>query len=126
MVFPVKVLDTSFLVAFYLSGHNDHKRAIELAKLHAEEAQLLPEVILFETLTVLNYKIGLQATYAAYQEMLGNRAVTLVNLSPVEKLDLLDLFFLQKNKLSVADCSVIYLARKHKAGVLSFDRGVQP
>ncbi len=116
------VLDTSFLVSFYLSEDINHRKALKLAEENAQEMMLLSEIILFETLTVLNYKAGIARAREAHDELLGNKSIRFFNLSEIEKNEILELFFAQENsKLSYADISVIYMAKRGKAKILTFD-----
>ena len=122
MVSPVIVLDTSFLVSFYLSEDVNHEKALELAEQNAKETMLLSDVILFEMLTVLNYKAGIARAREAHDELLGNRSIRFFYLSEIEKDEILGLFFAQgKSRLSYADVSVAYMAKRGKAKVLTFD-----
>ena len=124
MVFLVIVLDSSFLIAFYLAQDSQHKNALKLAEQNIEETALLSETILFETLTVLNYKAGIELAKEAYQELMANKYVRFFHFTELEKDEILNEFFNQKSKLSFADVSVIYLARKSKSKVLAFDDGI--
>lgn len=116
------VLDTSFLVSFYLSEDTNHENALKLAEQNAEETMLLSDVILFEVLTVLNYKAGISRAKEAYDELLGNKYVQFFRFTEIEKNDILAQFFAQeKSKISFADASVVYLAKRGKTKVLAFD-----
>lgn len=121
-MFHVIVLDTSFLVSFYLSQDANHENALKLAEQNAEETMLLSDVVLFETLTILNYRAGIARAKEAYDELLGNKYIRFFHFSEMEKNETLALFFAQeKGKLSFADASVVYLAKKGKSKVLAFD-----
>lgn len=124
MVFHVKVLDTSYLVSFYLSQDSNHDNALKLAEQNKEETMLLSEVILFETLTVLNYRAGTELAKEAHNELLGNKYIKFFHFTETEKTEILEKFFDQKSKLSFADVSVIYLADKSKLKVMAFDDGI--
>lgn len=120
-MFLVIVLDTSFLVSFYLTQDIKHKAALKLAEENESETMLLSEVILFETLTVLNYKGGLKLAKEAYDELLSNKQIKFFHFTELEKEEITELFFKQNAKLSFADVSVIYLATKSKLKTLTFD-----
>lgn len=120
-MFRVIVLDSSFLVSFYLTQDENHENALKLAEKNNSETMLLSEVILFETLTVLNYKGGLQLAKEAFDELMANKQIRFFHFTELEKDEILDLFFKQNIKLSHADVSVVYLARKSRSKVLAFD-----
>jgi len=120
----VIVLDTSFLVSFYLTQDVNHEAALKLAEENESETMLLSEVILFETLTVLNYKGGLQLAKEAYDELMANKQIRFFHFTELEKEEITELFFKQTVKLSFADVSVIYLARKSKLKALAFDNTI--
>lgn len=122
----MKVIDSSFLVAFYIPSDQFHARASTLAKEVANESLLLSDLILFETLTVLNYRLGPKEAKRAYEEITNNSNIVVTNFSDTEKREILAVFFSQiGRKLSVQDCSVIYQARKHNIEPLTFDGGIK-
>lgn len=125
-VFLVIVLDTSFLISFYLTSDPNHKKALESAEANKNEIALLSEIILFETLTVLNYKAGFELTKESYNELMSNKQIRFFYFTDQEKDEILQQFFDSNKlkKLSFADVSVIYLAKKSKSEVLAFDEGI--
>jgi len=123
----VIVLDTSFLVSFFLSSDVNHEKALNFAKKYKDEEILLTDIILYETLTVLNYKKDIDFCKEIYGELTSNRQIRLFSFSDAEISDILNLFFEQKklkSKLSIQDISVIYLTNKTKSDLLCFDVGV--
>ena len=123
-MFHVIVLDTSFLVSFYLTHDVNHEPALKLAEENNPETMLLSEVILFETLTVLNYKGDLQLANEAYSELMANKQIRFFHFTELEKDEITELFFKQNVKLSFPDVSVVYLAKKSKSKVLAFDEKI--
>lgn len=120
----MKVLDTSFLVSLYLATDENHSKAVALAKENSFESLLISDVIFFEFLTVLNYRAGIIEARKAHDELLNNKFLTLVHFSENEKAEILNLFFSRK-KLSIADCSVLYLVKRHNIEALCFDEGIK-
>ena len=121
MVFPVMILDTSFLVSFFRQHDENHKKAVEIASKNDKEEKLLPELIYFETLTVINYKEGIAAAKEVNEYLVANQHIRLYAFSDEEKQEMLAEFFAQEKQLSVEDASVVYLARKTGSKTLSFD-----
>ena len=124
MVFRVKILDSSFLISFYLTEDTNHENALKLAEENKNETMLLCDVILFETLTILNYKKNINFAKYAFNELLENKNIRFFHLTDAEKDEILNGFFNQRIKLSFQDVSVIYLANKGKSEALAFDKGI--
>ena len=124
MVFPVIVLDSSFLVSFFREEDSNNSEAIGAFKRNADNEMLLPETVFFETLTVLNYKSGMTLARQAYEKLLSNRQISFYPFSEGEKLCFLHEFFAAGGKMSVPDASVVYLAKKTGAEVLTFDKEI--
>ena len=118
---PVIVLDTSFLVSFFLPSDENHEKALLMAADNKSEDMILSDMILHETLTVLNYKGGIKLAKEANEDLMRNHYVFFVRLKEEETKEILSMFFDQSKKLSVQDFSVIYLAKKTNSKVLAFD-----
>jgi len=114
------VIDTSFLVSFYLPADENNPKALEMLERMASEQLVIPEYILYETLTVLNYKAGIELCKSAHEELANNSQVDIYHFDKHEQKEIIDLFFKLK-KISVADASVVYLAEKLGCGVIAFD-----
>jgi len=124
MVFPVMILDSSFLVSFFRQSDDNHKKAVELSDRIELEEKLLPELIYYESLTVINYKEGIKAAKEASEYLASNQQIEMYALSEDEKREMLSEFFAQEKQLSVEDAIVVYLARKKRADVLAFDERI--
>ncbi|GEM_PF-807678 len=124
MVFRVIVLDSSYLVSFFMQDDANHNKAVEISKKAAIDELVLPDLILYETLTVLNYEGGIALAKEAYEKMLGSRQMRFLPLNELEKKEILLEFFSQKTKLSFEDSVVIYLARKTASRVFAFDKKI--
>ncbi len=124
MVFPVKVLDTSFIVSLFLLQDANHQLAEDLIQKNLEEQLLLPEPILQETLTVILYKNGIEKCREVYDRLIHNKQIDLVRFNQNETEDILQMFLGQKTKLSIQDISVIYLSKKSASEALTFDNGI--
>ncbi|MBI2079438.1 PIN domain-containing protein [Candidatus Micrarchaeota archaeon] len=116
------VLDTSFLISLYLSEDSNHEKAYNQMESNKNEITLLSDLILFETLTVLNYKKGIEFTKEVYRDLITNKNVRNFYFTEKEREDILIKFFeIKQNKLSLQDVSVIYLAKKSNSEILAFD-----
>lgn len=123
MVFPVIVLDSSFIVSLFLPEDDNHAKAEQLMSEKKEEDMFLSDLVLFETLTVLSYKKGGAFAQDVYEDLSANRKIHLFNLNEQEKGDILHIFF-SLAKMSIEDASVIYLAKKTNSEALCFDRQI--
>ena len=115
------ILDSSFLVSFFRQHDENHRKAVEIAGKSDKEEKLLPELIYFETLTVINYKEGIAAAKEVDEYLVANQHIRLYAFSEEEKQEMLAGFFAQERQLSIEDASVIYLARKTGSKALAFD-----
>lgn len=50
-------LDTSYLIAFFVNGEENHDRAIEIAKIIKNEEKIISKLVVTETITVLKKKL---------------------------------------------------------------------
>ena len=123
-MFPVKVLDTSFLVSLFLAQDSNHQDAEDLAQKNLDEQLLLPEPILHETLTVILYKSGIEKCREVYDRLVHNKQIEVVRFNQNESEEMAEMFLDQKTKLSFQDISVVYLSKKSKSKALAFDTGI--
>ena len=118
------MLDSSFLVSFYLEKDSNCPKAKEQMALEKETELVLAENILHETLTVLSCRQDIAFAKQVYRELTQNQKIQIYHFTPHETQEVLDLFFMLGRKLSVPDVGVIYLARRLKAEVLAFDEEI--
>ena len=123
-VFRVMILDSSYLVSFFLQEDGNHRKAVEMSDRHMNEELVLLDIIMYETLTVLNYEGGIALAKEAHAQMLGSRQIRLLPINETQRGEILQEFFAQKTELSVEDSAVVYLARKTKSDVLAFDKKI--
>ncbi len=124
MVFPVKVLDTSYLVSLFLARDTNHQKAEGLAQKNLDEQLLLPEPILHETMTVILYLAGIEKCREVYDRLVHNKQIEVVRFTRDESEELARMFLGQRTKLSFQDVSVVYLSKKSKSRALAFDNGI--
>lgn len=124
MVFRVMILDSSFLVSLYRTEDGNNPKALEFLRQNKEEELLLCDLVLFETLTVLNYKGGISLAKEAYNDLIANMKIQILHLNETETSEILGEFFSQKTEISFEDASVVHLARKTGSKVLAFDRKI--
>ena len=118
------ILDTSFLISFFNEADANHEDAVSDMKKYESKNErfLINEHVISETSTVLLYKSGMKKA-SLFLDFIKNTG----NFHPYffgpDDLDnIVELFIKQKNQLSFADASVIYLAVSTKSGLASFDK----
>ena len=121
MVFPVMVLDSSFLVSLFRKDDENNQNAREIMRRNLDEHMLLTDLVLFETLTIIAYKDGLARSKDVYDELVTNRNIQMHSLTQEEKDCALGEFFSQKGKLGAIDVSILHMAKKYNSGILAFD-----
>jgi predicted nucleic acid-binding protein len=86
-----------------------------------DDDMLVPDTVLFETLTVLNGKCGFSMAKEAHGKLAGNPQVSMVSFEAGEREAILGVFLSNAGKISTVDASVIYLSRKKGCKILSYD-----
>ena len=124
MVFPVMILDSSFLVSLCLPWDEKHAEALSTLEKYRDSEMLLTDMVLFETLTVVAYKAGTAFARDAYSRLMTNKKLVLVFLSEQERREILDEFLHQEGKMSVEDISVVHSSKKALSPALTFDRQI--
>ncbi|MFA6213941.1 MAG: PIN domain-containing protein [Candidatus Micrarchaeia archaeon] len=116
------VLDTSFLFSLFHPNDVNHQKAVEIFARHRTDEMLITDSILFETLTVLNRKLGMDAARAAYEQLLSNSRLQIHYLTEDQRGEILSEFLKQKGRLSLADFSVVLACKTALAEPLAFDK----
>ncbi|MFH0927361.1 MAG: PIN domain-containing protein [Candidatus Micrarchaeota archaeon] len=117
----MRILDSSFLVSMFVEDDAHHSKALAILDTDPDETWILPDLILFEFLTVIRYNKGVQAARAAYGDLMANKHVQLRHFEPGEQTAILDLFFSSPLSISTADAAVAYLCKTLGSPALSFD-----
>jgi len=118
------ILDSSYLVSLYVPEDINNPKALEILRQNTKEDMILPDLILFETLTVLAGKRGQAFARETYSDMMANQKIRLRSIEEDEKYEILELFFNAPKKISFEDAIVIYLAKKTESNALSFDKEI--
>lgn len=100
----------------------NHAAALEIFEKHRNEDMLITDSILFETVSVLNRKLGMDAARAAYEQLLSNSRLQVHYLTEDQRKEILSEFLKQKGRLSTADISVVHACKTALAAPLAFDK----
>ncbi|MFA5049971.1 MAG: PIN domain-containing protein [Candidatus Micrarchaeia archaeon] len=117
------IADSSFLVSLFVPHDENHEKAKEKF-IKTNEEILIPDIILYETLTVINYKLGYAEKKSIFQKIISNSSFVVEHLTPSELKDTLNSFILSESKLSFPDVLVLNLATKRKSEILVFDKNI--
>lgn len=113
------IFDTSFLIALLYDDDYLHEKAIALLKKIDLNNNLffINEIVYFETITVLTYKLGPQAidTVEVFMNLMQIRYIA------TSRNDYIQLFKTVKKKMSLEDIATIYDALVWWLELLSFD-----
>ena len=119
------ILDPSFLAAAYNTEDALHQKAEEMAILHDREKIALNDFIIDELATVLLNRNGHKSANIALDALFDNDDVSIKHTTEDEFYEIAEYFKAQKTKLSFTDCSIVLLAKKSGAKVVTFDRKLQ-
>ena len=129
------IVDSSFLISLIIGDDELHKKAVEILEKRRGVKLEIPAPVLWETLTVLNYKKGVKLTVKIYNkkgarektEKIFNslnqyKNVLFVEIDDNFFLEAIRFMFSRKLKISVVDAVVILLSIKEKKDLLTFDK----
>ena len=117
------IADSSFLVALFMPNDKNYDEA-KRGFAQVKDRIFVSNIILYETLTVINYKATAEEKRTVYDKIMSNKIFMINNLNETELEEILFDFLSYSNKLSFEDVSVIYLAKKSNSEVLAFDGGI--
>ena len=120
---PVRILDSSFLIALFIEDDPHHSKAFAAgeADLAANESWLVPDIILFETLTVIRYEQGAGAAKIAMERLLSNRYVQIYQFNAEERRAVLELFLSSPYSIGAADACVAFLCSRLRSPAHTYD-----
>ncbi len=123
---PVRVLDSSFLIALFIEDDPHHVKAMRdgEAGARAGESWMVPDPILFETLTVIRYEQGASAAKTAFNQLMSNRNIQIYTFSARERLEILEMFLASSYSISSADASVAFLCRRLGSPAFAYDENL--
>ncbi len=118
------ILDSSFLVAMFLSEDGHHKEAVSASLAHKNEKWIICDRVLEETFTVLMYKRGVLFGASAIDLLKQGLGLETCHLHPEEVVQIWENTKMASKKISFIDQVVIYLCKKHNAQPLCFDEQI--
>ncbi len=123
MVVIIFIADSSFLVALFLPNDYNHEKAKNIF-IKNQEKIFISNIILYETLTVINYKGSSKEKKQAYERIISNNIFCIETITKSELDNILVEFVNHSTKLSFPDVCVVYIANKIKSKVFTFDKNI--
>ena len=114
----MSLVDSSVWVALFLSFDTNHKKAQTLLE-NLNRPLFIPYSVILETATVLTYKHSKKQAENFIDYITGNQDIILLNNDINEELNF---FKAVEERLSFTDASLIYLSRKLKCPIATFDK----
>lgn len=113
------ILDSNIFIALYFKDDTLHEEAIKLLESLNECEILIPYCVIQEVATVLAYKLGKKVADNFIEDISNSNNCFLIDNNLYEEIT----FFRKTNKkLSFTDISLIFLAQKYQATLITFDR----
>jgi len=113
------IFDTSFLLSLVLTDDTNHTEAVEVFEsMQDGSVFFINELTYVEILTVATYKSS-SIEKGIIKSILSDLGTTFLNSGNTEYINFFE--FLDK-KISVADASILYDARRYTLEILTFDR----
>ncbi len=117
------IVDTSFLVSFFVKEDINHEKAVNIIK-ELDEDLVIPITVLGETFTVLNYKKGIDFALKTIELLTNSRNISIYYFDEDEFDEIFDIVRKLSLKLSFEDYSIVYLARLRNESLLCFDKEI--
>ncbi|MBI4399196.1 PIN domain-containing protein [Candidatus Micrarchaeota archaeon] len=115
------IVDSSFLVPFFIEEHEFNKRALQEIKKHIGEQLVVLDRVLEETFTVITYKKGIAYALDVLEQLEENKDVIIFRLDGEDFYSIIELIRDLKTKLSFVDYAVLHLSISRKEMLLCFD-----
>ncbi len=114
------IVDTNIWVALFNEHDSDHKRVVKYIDLLGEE-QIMPDLIFYETLTVLRNKSEDNDPLETFIEFTTKAQLVTIRLFYENNSDILTLFINEhKDGLSYIDTLLLFLSKEYH--ILTFDK----
>ncbi len=114
------IVDTSFLIAFFLNEDELHEKAINNFK-NVNGHLIIPDRVLEETFTVLCYKKGVVYSLEVINKLKNNKDIIIYKIDYKESELIFEFVADIKKKFSFVDYIILYLALNTHEKLLCFD-----
>ena len=117
------IADTSFLVALFIEEDELHNEALNELENNKEELTI-PDRVIEETFTVLNYKKGIDYALGILQKLDNNKDINIKSYNEKEWNSIIQLISKVRKKLSFVDYTIIYECLRTNEKLLCFDKEI--
>lgn len=117
------IIDSSFLVALYITDDSQHEMAEKIAKQMAdiEKKIIMHPYVIQEVVTILTYRIGITLANRFLDDLFSSKSVSIPQVNTLQEAD----FFKRVNRrMSFTDITLVHLAKQISVPILSFDRQI--
>ena len=119
------IVDTSFLVAFFIPEDELHAESLQIITEIKESANLIiPNRVIEELFTVLVYKKSVQYALEIIRKLENNRNIFIYEIDEEERKVIIRMVQRYRIKMSFTDYVVAYLTLKNNEELLCFDKQV--
>lgn len=117
----VNIIDSSFWVALFRNNDSNHHKAVKLVD-NIRGPIIIPNYVFEEVLTVLTYVVSRNVADQFVPYVLNNKNINVLINNLEEEAN----FFLShQHKISFVDNTLLFLAKKHKAKLITFDKKLE-
>jgi predicted nucleic acid-binding protein len=113
------VVDSSLFVAFYYEGDSYHTDAVDIMQTIDGADLIVHPYIIQETATVLTYKFGPKTAKNFLDDITNSKNI---RISLVDVVSDIQSFLEIKKKVSFADSTLVSLAKRTGANLITFDK----
>jgi predicted nucleic acid-binding protein len=113
-------IDSSYIIGLFVQNDNWHENAKRIIDELDNKERIICTSVLNESITLINKKLGVEASKKAYTEIFNNFIIIQENI-PLYNAAMKIL--IQYHKLSLTDSIIIEIMKKHKiTEIVSFDK----
>ena len=116
------LIDTNIFLGFYLINDTNHEISVSILTEASRSEVIIPYCVIQEVSTLLTYRLGKEK---ANEFLMDISNVSNISLISDELFNEIDFFKTLNKKISFADSSQLYLARKYKAALVTLDKDLE-
>lgn len=115
------ILDTDFIFSYFDQNQSTHQKSLELVQIYGQNEAVLSNLTKQELATVISYKVGYQEAKDVIKNLeFFNLTEYFIDQQTTEEI-WKSFWQFNNKKISFVDCSNLYLAKKLKFKIASFD-----
>ncbi|KKU60032.1 MAG: hypothetical protein UX81_C0005G0028 [Parcubacteria group bacterium GW2011_GWA2_47_12] len=117
------IVDSSFLVALYITDDSQHEIAEKIAKQMSgvKKIIVMHPYVIQEVTTILTYRIGIILAQRFLNDLFASKSVIIPQVNVLQEADF---FKRMEKRMSFTDITLVHLAKQTDTPILSFDRQI--